>query len=316
MSSKNEYKTNKVGRVIGKIITYLLLIVFALFMLLPFYYMIITSFVKTTDYEAAARAGEILLFPNFNMLTIDHYKTVFGLVGYAADHKPANAPIVGFGLYFINTLIVAVVSTTITLFTTLLASFAFARLEFKGKNALFSLILATMMVPGEMMILTNFQTQASFGWMNSFSSLILVHGVAVFYIFQLRQTFQQIPNELYLASKVDGYTDMQYFRKIMVPLASSTVTMIAILSLMGAWNSYIWPTLVATGPNVLLNQFGINWNMRLVSNGLMSMFSSEFADNVPGRLAGSMVVTIPLIIVFAIFRKKIMTGVSRSGIKG
>ena len=299
----NEYKKIDAGYILWKIFTYAFLIIFSLFMILPFYFMIVTSFLPNDVYILGVN-----LFPMFSQLSFENYMLVFQV----GQHNSQ-----GFIVYFVNTFIVAIVSTSVTVITTLLAAFAFARLNFRGKNFLFMLILATMMIPGEMMVITNFKTADSFGWMNTFSSLILVHGVAVFYIFYLRQTFQQIPNELYLASKVDGYSDVQYFKKIMVPLASPTVVTIIILSVMGAWNSFIWPTLVASDVNSILYQFGINWSMKLVSNGLMAMFTGpDFAGNVPARLAGSMVTTIPLLIIFCCFRKKIMTGVSRSGIKG
>jgi len=310
MSITNEYKANNTGRIIWKVIAYLLLTLFALFMLFPFYFMILTSFVDNVDFQKQATEGHIIIVPQADWLTIQNYLLTF----QAGQNTPGSHS--GFGIYFLNTFIVAIVSTFVTVVTTLFAAFAFSRLEFKGKNLLFMLILATMMVPGEMMVLTNYQTTASFGWLNTFSALILVHGVAVFYIFYLRQTFQQIPNELYLASKVDGYTDTQYFWKIMVPLAAPTVITITILSVMGAWNSFIWPTLVASGENLFFKAMGINWNMKLVSNGIMSMFATEFSDNIPGRLAGSVLTTLPLLVIFAIFRKRIMTGVSRSGIKG
>lgn len=308
--SSSELKSNNAGRIILKIVIYIFLTLVALIMIVPFYYMVITSFTLRSAFDDAKASHEALamLFPL--SLTFDNYVQVFQ-VGAGS-----GAAMSGFAGFFINTLVVAIISVAVTLITTIFASFAFARLQFKGKNLLFMVILATMMVPGEMMILTNYQTAKSFGWENTFSSLILVHGVAVFYIFYLRQTFQQIPNELYLAAKVDGYSDMQYFRKVMLPLASPTIITILILSMMGTWNSYMWPSLMASGRNTVLAAMGIQWDMRLVSNGLMSLFSGEFGDNIPARLAGTMIVTLPLLIVFACFRKKIMTGVSRSGIKG
>ena len=172
--------------------------------------------------------------------------------------------------------------------------------------------MATMMVPGEMMLITNYQTTMSLGWRNTFAALILVHGVSVFYIFYLRQTFQQIPNELFLAAKVDGYGHFQYLIKVMVPIAMPTIVTIMILSLMGAWNAYIWPNLVASGKNPYFGN-----DMHLVSNGLMAKFqASEFASDDPAKICGSMFATVPLFIFFLIFRKYIMRGVSRSGIKG
>jgi len=167
------------------------------------------------------------------------------------------------------------------------------------------------------MMITNYQTTMMLNWANTFAALILVHGVSVFYIFYLRQTFQQIPNELFLAAKVDGYGHFRYLWTCMIPIAMPTIVTITILSLMGAWNAYIWPTLVASGTNPVLESIGIkNHSMLLVSNGLMAQFTSEFKDNVPARITGSLFATVPLFVFFLIFRKYIMRGVSRSGIKG
>ena len=169
-----------------------------------------------------------------------------------------------------------------------------------------------MMIPGEMMVITNYMTVRYIGWMNTYAALILVHGVSVFYVFYLRQTFQQIPNELYLAAKVDGVGDLGYLWKVMIPIAMPTITTIIILSMMGAWNSFVWPNLVAPG-----NWLGDkeNHSMMLVSNGLRSLFSQGKTQDAV-KLAGSMVISMPLFLVFVFFRKYIMRGVSRSGIKG
>jgi multiple sugar transport system permease protein len=218
-----------------------------------------------------------------------------------------------FGIFFLNTFIVAVGSTTVTVVTAVLAAFAFARLNFKGKDALFALLLGTMMIPGEMMVITNYMTVRYIGWMNTYAALILVHGVSVFYVFYLRQTFQQIPNELYLAAKVDGVGDVGYLWKVMIPIAMPTITTIIILSMMGAWNSYVWPNLVARGKWRIDGKH----SMMLVSNGLRSLFSQNTSGTMEAvKLAGSMVISLPLFVVFICFRKYIMRGVSRSGIKG
>jgi len=177
---------------------------------------------------------------------------------------------------------------------------------------LFASLLATMMIPGELMIITNYQTTKAIGWENTFSALIFVHGVSVFYVFYLRQTFQQIPNELYLAAKVDGVGDVGYLWKVMVPIAMPTITTIIILSLMGAWNSYVWPMMITSEHY----KYNPDYDMRLVSNGLMSLFNTQAEGQNAIKIAGSMVVTFPLFVVFIIFRKYIMRGVSRSGIKG
>jgi multiple sugar transport system permease protein len=258
--------------------------------------MVVTSLKIESQYQLELANRILNLFPSD--VVWDNYATIFSTE-------------VNFSRYFINTLIVAVASTLFTIVTTILASFAFARLEFKGKNFIFMILLATMMVPGQMLIITNYQTAVSFGWANTFSALIFVNSVSVFYIFFLRQSFQQIPNELFLAAKVDGYGEFAYLFKVMIPIAMPTIVTIIILSIMGAWNAYIWPTLIASGNNPNTGQ-----TMRLVSNGLMSLFTSEYSSEETVKMAGSMVVTTPLFIFFLIFRKYIMRGVGRSGIKG
>jgi multiple sugar transport system permease protein len=191
--------------------------------------------------------------------------------------------------------------------TTVLAAFAFARLNFKGKEVLFSILLATMMIPGEIFVITNYATVSSLGWKNTYTALVLPFMVSVFYIFFLRQTFRQIPNELYLAAKVDGTGDFKYLWKVMIPMAKSTITSILILSMMGTWNAYVWPNLVAGDDNMLL-----------VSNGLMKIFAAtdETKPMVAYQMAAAVLVTLPLLVVFLLLRKQIMNGVSRSGIKG
>ena len=191
------------------------------------------------------------------------------------------------------------------MFTTVTAAFAFARLKFKGKELIFALLLMTMMIPGEMFVITNYMTVSVFKWTETFQALIIPFGVSVFYIFFLRQTFQQIPNELYLAAKVDGIGDFKYLWKIMIPIAMPSIVTIIILGLMGAWNAYIWPQLVAN-----------NGPLRMIANGLMVAFTTEFSSEPQLQLAASTLVTLPLFAFFVIFRKYIMRGVSRSGIKG
>ena len=289
----------KARKIIEQVLLYSFLTIVGLFIVLPFFYMVITSFKSTSAYEQEQIAGQLVLYLNSSNFSIEQYIKVLGKSG-------------DFGIYYLNTVIVAVTSTLFTLITTVLASFAFARVEFKGKNLIFMILMATMMVPGEMMLITNFQTTMSLGWKNTYAALIFVHGVSVFYIFYLRQTFQQIPNELFLAAKVDGYGHFQYLLKVMIPIAMPTIVTIMILSLMGAWNAYIWPQLVASGKNPYFGN-----DMHLVSNGLMAKFqASEFASDDPAKICGSMFATVPLFIFFLIFRKYIMRGVSRSGIKG
>lgn len=313
-SSRNEvyFTSDKQRRIYltKKIISYVLvygfLAILGLFMIIPFYFMIINSFKDANIYQNELLYNKLNLFDFKSMgLSMNNFKAIFNI---KLGGKPVNI-----GWFFFNTLVVSVLSTIFTLITTVLASFAFARINFKGKDFLFSILLATMMIPGEMMIITNYQTALTWNMANTYSALIFVHGVSVFYIFYLRQTFQQIPNELYLASKVDGYGTFSYLWKVMIPIALPTIISIAILSLMGAWNSYVWPNLIASGTNPYFGN-----SMKLVSNGLMDMFTNSLTgeSNDTAKMAAALLVTVPLFIFFLIFRKKIMSGVSRSGIKG
>jgi multiple sugar transport system permease protein len=294
--SKKSQRIFYVKRVFQQMFLYTFVSIFALFMIVPFWFMIVTSLKDLSDFRFEQATGMLNFFPSEP--TWANYTAVFGTRG-------------NFGIYYWNTIIVSVLGTTLTVITTILAAFAFARLEFKGKNFLFMILLATLMIPGEMFIITNFQTALAFEWQNTFRALILVNGVSVFYIFFLRQTFQQIPNELFLAAKVDGYGEFRYLLRVMIPIASPAIVTIVILNLMGAWNAFIWPTLIANGNNPITGQ-----TMRLVANGLMALFQSEFSSEDTVKIAGSMVVTAPLFVFFLIFRKYIMRGVSRSGIKG
>lgn len=302
-ATERQLRIYKARKIISNVLLYGFLTLVGLFIVIPFWYMLITSFKSTTAFEQEELSGKLVMWLNASNFSVEQFGKVFAGSG-------------NFGYFYLNTVIVATVSTAFTVVTSVLAAFAFARVDFKGKNALFTTLLATMMVPGEMMMMTNYQTTVSLGWYNTFAALILVHGVSVFYIYYLRQTFQQIPNELFLAAKVDGYGHFQYLWRCMIPIAMPTITTITILSLMGAWNAYIWPTLVASGNNAFLEQFDIEWSMLLVSNGLMKQFTSEFSNDTPARITGSLFATVPLFIFFLIFRKYIMRGISRSGIKG
>ena len=302
-ASAKQEKIYKTKKILSNVLVYGFLTIVGIFILLPFYYMIITSFKSTAAFEGEEISGKLVLYLNSANFSTEQFSKVM-------------SGSTSFGIFYLNTVYVAVISTLFTLTTTVLAAFAFARVEFKGKEVVFMILLATMMIPGEMMMMTNYQTTVQLNWQNTFAALIFVHGVSVFYIFYLRQTFQQIPNELFLAAKVDGYGHFQYLWKCMIPIASPTIITIAILSLMGAWNAYIWPTLIASGKNAVLESMGVDHSMLLVSNGLMSKFTSEFSNDTPARVTGSLFATIPLFIFFLIFRKSIMKGVSRSGIKG
>ncbi len=302
-ASEAQMRRYKATKIITQVLLYGFLTLMGLFIVIPFYYMIITSFKSTDAYNAEVLNGQLNLLLTSNNFSFEQYVKVIGKSG-------------DFGIYYANTVFVAVSSTLFTVVTSVLAAFAFARVNFKGKDIIFTVLLGTMMIPGEMMMITNFQTTMALNWKDTFAALIFVHGVSVFYIFYLRQTFQQIPNELFLAAKVDGYGHFAYLWKCMIPIAMPTIVTIMILSLMGAWNAYIWPQLVASGKHPWL--FGQNvHDMHLVSNGLMSKFqTSEFAVDDPAKVTGSLFATIPLFIFFLIFRKYIMRGVSRSGIKG
>ena len=275
-------------QVLVKILTYAFLIIMAVIVIFPFYWMIISS-IKTMD---EYRRSIPTLFPQF--LDFKNYAEVF-----------ANEDLL-LGRLFFNTLLVGVVSTVLSLVITVLSAFAFARLEFKGKNAMFAALLATMMIPGELFTITNYQTVYYFGWKETYTVLIVPFLVSVFYIYLLRQNFLQIPNELYLAAKVDGCGDFKYLWKVMIPLALPTIISITILKMMGSWNSYMWPRLVANDDA-----------HRLITNGLRTAFTNaEGVTDIPLQMAAVTLVSIPLFMVFIFLRKYIMKGVSRSGIKG
>lgn len=279
----------KVVSVISTILRYAFLLLIAIIVLFPFYYMIITSL---KDFELEYSVQQVpSLWPQR-----------FVWQNYSQAFSTANL-----GTLFKNTVIVGLVSTVLSLVITVLSAFAFARLEFKGKNILFAALLATMMIPGEMFTISNYVTVYKFGWLNTYTALIVPFLVSVFYIYLLRQNFMQIPNELYLAAKVDGTSDIKYLWKVMIPLALPTLISITILKMMGAWNSYVWPRLVA---NDAAHQ--------LVSNGLRNAFTvaETGKTNYPVQMAAVVLVSLPLFLVFVFLRKYIMKGVSRSGIKG
>lgn len=278
----------KIIRITVQVLLYAFLFTMAIIIIFPFYWMIISSLKDMDEYRRA--------IPTLIPYSFDYrnYLEVF-----------TNEDLL-LGRLFTNTLYVGVVSTALSLVITVLSAFAFARLEFKGKNALFAGLLATMMIPGELFTITNYQTVNSFRWLETFTVLIIPFLVSVFYIYLLRQNFMQIPNELYLAAKVDGTSDLKYLWKVMIPLALPTIISITILKMMGSWNSYMWPKLVANDEA-----------HRLITNGLRTAFTNaEGVTDVPLQMAAVTVVSIPLFLVFVFLRKYIMKGVSRSGIKG
>ena len=308
MKEQNMHQVSARQKVVhgfSKALTYAFLIVMALIVLFPFYWMIISSLKTLEEYRLSVPT----FWPQRMMLT-----------NYADAFTTAKL-----GLLFTNTMIVGVVSTLLSLVITVLSAFAFARLEFKGRDLMFAALLGTMMIPGELFTITNYATVNNFfglvtlgnklglewmvrlgDWTNSFTVLIVPFLVSVFYIFLLRQNFLQIPNELYLAAKVDGTSDLKYLWKVMVPLSLPTLISITILKMMGAWNSYVWPNLVTNDDNY-----------RLITNGLRNAFTETSGDvNYPVQMAAVAVVSAPLFLVFVFLRKYIMAGVSRSGIKG
>ena len=276
----------KMFKIFGKTGTYTFLLIMALIILFPFYWMIISSLKTLPEYRQAIPT----FWPN---------EVMWG--NYSKAFTTANL-----GNLFFNTLRVGVISTFASLIITVLSAFAFARLEFKGKEPLFGALLATMMIPGELFTITNYITVNNLGWMHSFTALIVPLLVSVFYIYLLRQNFMQIPNELYLAAKVDGTSDLKYLWKVMIPLALPTLISITILKMMGAWNSYIWPKLVANDEA-----------HQMITNGLRNAFTDTTGQaDYPVQMAAVAIVSAPLFLVFLCLRKYIMQGVSRSGIKG
>jgi len=289
---------SKRARLISKILTYSFLVFFAIVIIIPFYWMILTSL---KDFQDLTVTPPILFLP-FNRWNLDNFSNAMKAAPYLTFMK--------------NTVIVSTLATIGTIFTTILASFAFSRLNFKGRDTLFFILLSTMMIPGEIFVITNFITVSDFGWLGSnnvsqtysdaLKALSFPFMTSIFYIFFLRQAFRQIPDELYYAAKVDGTSDFKYLWRIMVPIAKPTIITIIILNAMGTWNAYIWPNLVTD-----------NENFRLVTNGLRTAYN-ELSGQVifNEQMAAALIVTAPLLAVFFLLKKYIMRGVSRSGIKG
>lgn len=284
---KSVSKKQLVMKVLVHIALYVFLTFMALIVLFPFYWMLISSVKTLNEYNATVPT----LWPE--QFYWANYATVF-----TGDLQ--------LGRLFLNTAFVGIVSTILSLVITVLSAFAFAKLEFRGKNALFAALLGTMMIPGELFTVTNYITIETFGWRNTYTVLIVPFLVSVFYIYLLRQNFMQIPNELYLAAKVDGTSDFKYLMRVMVPLSAPTLISITILKMMGAWNSYIWPKLVTDNAHTLVT-VGLRGATFIDAAGFV---------NYPAQMAAVALVTLPLLLVFLFFRKYIMRGVSRSGIKG
>ena len=325
--------SQKIAKVLGQVGVYTFLGIMALIVIFPFYFMIISSLKDLPEYRlpTPTLVPKALKFQNYTDILIPfEWAEANGLVGTLVSTDAASNNFDLFTL-FRNTMFVGIVSTIFSVVITVLAAFAFARLEFKGKNILFAGLLGTMMIPGELFTITNYATvMTKDGWFptffnglgnmfglfgedfsipmmdSSYAALIIPFLVSVFYIYLLRQNFMQIPNELYLAAKVDGTSDIKYLWKVMIPLALPTIISITILKMMGAWNSYMWPRLVANDEA-----------HRLITNGLRNAFNDVSGNtDYPRQMAAVALVSLPLFLVFVFLRKYIMKGVSRSGIKG
>ena len=284
--SKEREKQQK-RKIVKKIITYTMLGIWAVVVLFPFYWMLLSSFKSYGDYNAESVPQFITLSP-----TVENYIIAF-----------TSVPLLD---YFLNTLIFTLATTALMMAVIIPAAFAFARLNFKGKNILFVLFLSLMMIPNELVIITNFVTVTELGLRNSFTGLILPSVTSVFYVYLLKENFAQIPDELYYASKVDGTGDFKYMMKVMVPICKPTIVTIVILKVIECWNSYVWPRLITDDEDYFL-----------VSGGIQQIRENGFGrENIPAMMAAVVVISVPLIALFLVFRKKIMEGVARGGTKG
>ena len=280
-------KENTFGKRLLKIAVYAMLVFWALVVLFPFYWMLLTSIKSSGSYNAEFIPKFFTLSPTF-----ENYVSAFSAVPLAK--------------YFLNTVIFTVATTALMLVIAIPSAYAFARLEFKGKNLLFLSFLALMMIPTELVVITNFTTVTNLDMRNSFAGLILPSAASVFYIYLLKENFEQVPNELYLAAKVDGTTDFKYLMKVLVPICRPTVVTVTILKVIECWNSYVWPRLITDDPAFYL-----------VSNGIQEIRENGFGrENIPAMMAAVVVISLPLIVLFLIFRNKIMAGVARGGTKG
>lgn len=283
---KESLRLKRRGRV-RSVITYALLGLWALIVLFPFYWMLLTSVKSYSAYNAEYIPSFFTLSP-----TLQNYVDAFTTVNLAR--------------YFVNTVIFTLATTAIMMFVIIFAAYAFARLDFPGRDLVFGLFLSLMMIPAELVVITNFVTITNWGMRNTFWGLILPSVTSVFYIYLLKENFEQIPEELYKAAKVDGTSDLKYLFKVMLPISQPTVVTIVILKVIECWNSYVWPRLITDDETRFL-----------VSNGIQEIRENGFGrENIPAMMAAVVVISVPLIILFLIFRKKIMAGVSRGGTKG
>ncbi len=270
-----------------KTLAYTLLSVWAVAVLFPFYWMVLTSLKSYGAYSSEVIPQFITLAP-----TVQNFIDAFSLVPLAD--------------YFLNTVVFTLATTAIMLLVTVLAAFAFSRLDFPGRDFAFTVFLSLMMIPNELVIITNFVTVTNLDLRNTFTGLILPSVTSVFYIYLLRENFSQIPDELYYAAKADGTSDLKYLCKVMIPICRPTIVTIAILKVIECWNSYVWPRLITDEQAYYL-----------VSNGIQEIRENGFGrENVPAMMAAGVVISLPLIVLFLVFRNKIMAGVARGGMKG
>ena len=287
MKDNKLQKPNRLGENVRKGAIYTFLAIWALFVLFPFYWMVLTSFKSYGAYNAEWTPQLYTLSP-----TLENYVSAF-----------TKVPL---WKYFTNTLIFTLATTALMLVATVLAAFAFSRLRFKGRDLVFTLFLALMMIPSELVVITNYVTITNANLRNTFLGLILPSVTSVFYIYLLRENFSQVPDELYYAAKVDGTSDLKYLFKVLIPICKPTIITVTILKVIECWNSYIWPRLVTDDEAYFL-----------VSNGIQQIRESGFGrDNIPAMMAAVCVISAPLIVLFLVFRKKIMAGVARGGTKG
>ena len=271
----------------GKVLIYFFLLLWALVVLFPFYWMVLTSIKSYGAYNGEHIPAFFTLSP-----TLENYKAAF-----------TEVPLAG---YLLNTLFFTVVTTALMVVVTTLAAFAFARLEFAGKNVVFTAFLSLMMIPAELVVITNFATITNLNLRNTFIGLILPSVTSVFYIYLLKENFEQVPDELYRAAKVDGTSDLKYLCKVLVPICRPTLVTITILKAIECWNSYVWPRLITDDQAHFL-----------VSNGIQEIRENGFGrENIPAMMAAVVVISVPLVVLFLIFRNRIMEGVSRGGTKG
>jgi multiple sugar transport system permease protein len=269
---------------LAKFATYIILVLGAAFILLPFLWMISTSLKPD---------NEVLLMPPKWIPSALQWKN------YVDAFKA-----VPFFTYLKNSIVVTVAITSCELITTILAAFAFAQLEFKGKNLLFMLLVATMMVPGEILTIPNFVTLARLGWIDSYKAMVAPWATSVFSIFLLRQQFASIPQSYYKAARMDGCSDLRYLFTVMVPMSRPTIVSVALLKIINSWNSYLWP-LISTNSR----------EMRTLPVGL-AYFSTEAGTDYNTLMAFSLMIITPTILVYLFTQKYIIQGVSKTGLKG